>query len=718
MITFNEKEKTFLITNKSIALFLYINEMKQIETVYFGVYKEDISLKYRKEFEDNYSTSYFDTCKNEFIDHSDKSSNEHSLFEISGHDVGDHRPAPIIIRHADGSVATNFLYDSFSVSKGYPSYVDMPHATGEDVDTLTFILRDEFDPNIVLKYNISINNNHDVLIKNFEIENHSKNPINLLKALSLHVDLDSKDFDVHHFGGAWGYERNEFVNHVIDGEQIISSCYGRSSHEENPFFFLTNKNIAIGFNLIYSGNFKASIFTDYSFSTRITYGINDYDFDWVIEPNGLFVTPQASICYSGTGVDNMSQHFHRFINENLIQYKLNKRPIIFNCWEGCEMNFTTESIISYMKDAREIGSELFVLDDGWFSLRNDVMHGLGDWSVNKSKIDLKKVISYCHDIGMKFGLWFEPEMINYDVPIFKKHPEYVLGLDRAKATVHRSQFVLDFSNPEVVDLIYSQMIEVLDNHNIDYIKWDHNRDIKEANSLNLSKEHKQEFYHRYVMGYYSLLSRLRNRYPHMMIEGCASGGGRFDLGTLYYAPLIWTSDNTSASARMNIQYNTSFAYPLGTISSHVSKASDSSYETKSQLALFGSFGFEMNPNMLTDIEKEVLSKYSLLYKKKHNEIFIKGNLYHLSSSVDGLRIYEVISKDKTEAYILLIYYSDIALNSVNVLPCGLDESFNYKIDMPNIENNGKNLMNDGFLVEINKDSKFKISSVFINIIKK
>lgn len=665
MITFNEKTRIFHLTNKSISYYIYLNQEQRLEKLYFGPYLSEISNAdaIRKANVDNNSTQFYDDKDHQEKTFLDQFKSNYALLELSSHGVIDKRGAPIILRYKDGSRITEFLYVEHRINQGILPLKDMPHALDhDDAETLEILLK-ERNHNVYVKYFLTIYKDKDILVKNFEIINHEKEEVQIERAFSMQLDLPCMDYRLVHFSGRWAKERDYKVNDIVDGVQEVTSNYGRSSHEENPFVYLMEKNATmnhgevIGFNMIYSGNFKWRSFTDYFHNLHITYGINDEDFLWVINPNESFVTPQCVISYSSKGVDKMSQNFHAFIKENLITYPYEKdyKPILFNSWEGCYFDFTTDSIVSYIDDAKKIGSELFVLDDGWFGRRDNDYDGLGDWYVNEKKVDLHRVIEHCHKQNMKFGIWFEPEMVNPLSDYYQNNPHCILKEDNNPLTIARHQFHLDFSNPKVVDDIYEQMVKILDAYEIDYIKWDYNRVVYETYSYAFGKERQGEIYHRLVLGYYSLLSRLIERYPHIMFEGCASGGGRFDLGTLYYCPQIWCSDESDPIQRMFIQYNTSLGYPLSTMGAHANANPITSYQTKAQIALFGTYGYEMNPNRLSEKEMEELSEVAKIYKEYHQSVIENGTLYHISSPNEtnflGL---QSVSKDQSTSLFLFM----------------------------------------------------------------
>lgn len=641
MITFNKKTRIFHLTNQSISYYIYLNQEQRLEKLYFGPYLSEISNAdaIRKANVDNNSTQFYDDKDHQEKTFIDQFKSNYALLELSSHGVIDKRGAPIILRYKDGSRITEFLYVKHRINQGIQPLKDMPHALDhDDAETLEILLK-ERNHQVFVKYFLTIYKDKDILVKNFEIINHEKEEVQIERAFSMQLDLPSMDYRLVHFSGRWAKERDYKVNDIVDGVQEVTSNYGRSSHEENPFVYLMEKNATmnhgevIGFNMIYSGNFKWRSFTDYFHNLHITYGMNDEDFLWILKSNESFVTPQCVISYSSNGVDKMSQNFHAFIKVNLITYPYEKdyKPILFNSWEGCYFDFTTDSIVSYIDDAKKIGSELFVLDDGWFGRRDNDYDGLGDWYVNEKKVDLHRVIEHCHKQNMKFGIWFEPEMVNPLSDYYQNNPHCILKEDNNPLTIARHQFHLDFSNPKVVDDIYEQMIKILDTYEIDYIKWDYNRVVYETYSYAYGKERQGEIYHRLVLGYYSLLSRLIKRYPHIMFEGCASGGGRFDLGTLYYCPQIWCSDESDPIQRMFIQYNTSLGYPLSTMGAHANANPIASYQTKAQIALFGTYGYEMNPNRLSEKEMEELSEVAKIYKEYHQSVIENGTLYHISS---------------------------------------------------------------------------------------
>lgn len=687
---YETEHNAYILENGRIAYAVYLNEAGNLENVWFGKALSDYrGILNARKVDGGAECKYYDVVCGEERSYCDGFNPQCTPLELSSHGYADKRGAPIVIRRENGSLATDFRCVGHKTYAGIPALSGMPHARGNErnCETAEFIFK-ECNSEVYLTYRLTIYSDKDVLVKSFEIQNGGKTPITLVRAMSMQQDLTSKDYKLVHFHGRWMHEREYAENDILDGVQEIASNYGRSSAEENPFVYLKSRDAtadcgtAIGFNLIYSGNFKFRVLSDKFCGTHITYGINEEDFSWTLRRGESFRTPQAVIVYSDAGTDAMSRTFHRFIRENLMGYqgKNAYKPVLFNSWEGCSFDFDTASILAYIDSACKIGTELFVLDDGWFGKRNDDTAGLGDWTVNRDKVDLHKVIAHCHERGLKFGIWFEPEMVNYDSDLFRAHPDYALGYRKdGKPYLWRHQMHLDFSRAEIVDNIYRQMKAFLSEYPVDYIKWDYNRAVMEHDADH--PERQGEMYHRLILGYYSLLGRLTEEYPHIMFEGCAGGGGRFDLGTLYYCPQIWASDESDPAQRMEIQFNTSLGYPLSCIASHVNDSHVACYTAKAALALFGTYGYEMNPNELTEKERAELSQIAAIYRKYHSEVIEQGDLYHILSPNDGNRMcMQCVSQDKRVSLVLLMYRKK-ELQKLRYLRLkGLDPSRAYKND--------------------------------------
>lgn len=718
MINFNSETNVFHLFNKDVSYVIHLNGFNRLETLYFGERLNDTSdiIKSRVVYPDN---TYLDK-KMSIMTPAPAYFYPETLQEVSSHGQADKRDAPIIIQHENGSYLTDFEYVKHKIYHGIKPLDSLPSLDAplireenvynkENVDTLEILLKD-ITANVYLTEYISIYRDKNIIAKSFKIENKGKK-IKLLRAFSLQLDLPTSDYYLHHFYGAWARERNEEINKIHDGIQEIGSNRGKSSHQENPFFFISKERNnyengeVFGFNILYSGNWKMRMEKTMYGTLHIVYGINDEDFTYSLGRNESFITPQAVISYSKDGIDKMSQSFHSLIKENIqTDKKEGRRPLIFNSWEGCFFNFNTDSLIAYSNEAKKIGIDLFVLDDGWFGQRENDSSSLGDWEVNTKKVDLHKFVDHLTSIGLDFGIWFEPEMISSNSKLFSEHPEYALGYDENKdwMTLERHQLLLDFTNDEVINCIFDKMCKILDEYPVKYVKWDHNRNMAEHFSIYLDNEKQGEVYHRMTLGYYKLLSKLRIKYPEIFFEGCSAGGARFDLGTLYYVPQIWTSDETDGASRTEIQYFTSLGYPLSSMSSHVSASPQTSYKTKVDVALFGTYGYEMNPTLLNENDLATLNVGTDIFKKYHNEIIMNGTLYHLSSPHDEDQMSLIsVSKDKNKALAIFFERSNHTWHLDYWKLKGLDPKKRYMVNLDGEDKgtySGEYLMKAGYFL--------------------
>ena len=664
LVDYNEKLRLFTLSNNSFGYAIYLNDAGYLETVYFGRAMRDYSDFACVREAGEYASPRYNIRTAREEGYRDGFKADAAPLEVSPHGTWDKRGAPIILRGARGGFETDFRYESHRIYAGLPVEEGMPHAHGAGAETLELTLR-ERTYNVLLRLNLSVFSDKNILIKNFALENAGGAAVKIVRAMSMQLDLPSADYDLVHFCGRWAKERDWCENPVHDGVQEVSSNLGRSSAEENPFVILKARGAdetqgeAIGLNLIYSGNFKFRAFVGAYRGLHITYGMNDEDFEWTLAPGERFAAPQAVVAYSAEGLGGMSAAMHRFVRENLVTYGGSRadRPILFNSWEGRYFSFDTARILTYIDESVRIGTQLFVLDDGWFGARDDDTRGLGDWRVNLKKIDLHKVMAHCKEMGIRFGIWFEPEMVNFDSDLFRAHPEYALGMNagRQELSLMRHQLHLDFACAAAVENIYAQMKAFLTEYPVDYIKWDYNRTVAEHLSGSLPPERQGEVYHRLVLGYYALLGRLTAEFPHTMFEGCSSGGGRFDLGTLYYCPQIWCSDESDPAQRMDIQFNTSYGYPLSAIGSHVNDSKVAPYRTKAALALFGTYGYEMNPELLTEEEVHTLAAAAELYQKYHLSVIEEGTLYRLCAPHGGnYMCMQCVSQDRSASLVIFM----------------------------------------------------------------
>ena len=672
--------------------------------------------------------SYFDGEK-EIIKTLDDFNYETSSMEYPCFGLGDFRPSAIKIKGPNGDFNSDFEYYKHIIIKGKKNLRGLPciRETKEDFDTLKVYLIDKVNQvQVVLNYSVS--NYQNVIVKSVKVTNKNKEDIHVLNLYSSCLDFKTSKYKMHYLSGKYGKERTIRCNNVVKGQQSISSLEGKSSHNFSPFIALSDLNTTEDYgnvysaNLIYSGNFDIKVKVDQCDTTRLLIGINPETFDYCLKENQSFQSPEAVLVYTNKGLGEMSRIYHKLFTNHLIlpYWKEHKRPLLLNSWEGCYFDFNTEKLIAMIDEAHKLGIEMFVLDDGWFGKRNTDSYSLGDWYVNKDKLDLHKVVDHLRSKNMKFGLWFEPEMICPKSDLYETHPDYVIKTPGRNMTLMRHQAMLDMSKKEVCNNIYNQLKKMIDEYHIDYIKWDHNRSITEAYSSSLDKNHMGEFHHRFILGTYSILEKLNKNYPHLLIESCCAGGGRFDAGMLYYTPQIWTSDETDAIERLSIQEGTSFTFPCSSMGAHVSANNRTDYITKANVAMQGSFGYELDPIKLDDKTKELIKKQISDYHKYYN-LTHHGDFYRLINHYEDYSqcSWMFVSNDKKEAlftYVVpvkgLDYYTYVKLK-------GLDENKYYYCELNKKTYLGKFLMEFGLnLTFMNLRTGQSISIYFKEVKKK
>lgn len=639
MIVFDSEKRLFKLENKDISYIFLINEKGILIHLYYGKRIDNFSLNNFLQNGSSWGNYYLEKDTNLEKKYANSYYYDKSLMEIGSFQCGDNRQATFIIDGENSSIC-DFRYINHHIYKGRKEPLNLPHFRVDETNSETLeITLKEISKNIKVVLSFTILNDYPVILRNTKILNESEETLTIKRCNSLTLDFPRTDFKLTHFPGDWSLERQLVQEKLERGHKIISSNFGRSSHDHNSFVFLSDLEASetngevFGLSFLYSGNYKFDIEVNKFNSTRVSLGINDEDFAYNLEKNNEFILPEALIAYSSDGFEKITHTLHDLIREHLISKnnQETKESILLNSWEGCYMDFDTEKILKYIKAAKDIGAKLFVLDDGWFGKRNDDTSSLGDWFINKEKIDLKKVIDYAHSLNMKFGLWIEPEMCNFESDLIKKHPEYALGDIKHDRPLSRHQIGLDFTNQEVRDAIYNQIKDILSNYEIDYVKVDNNSSIYTAYSKSLQGESSGSFYHKLTLGIYEFYDKLMKEFPNILFEGCASGGGKFDLGMLYYFPQIWCSDETDPVQRLFIQFGTSFMYPLKTMGAHVSKNKIMSYQDKAKIALFGTYGYEFDPLKLNEEERKELSDFSYYYNKYHFETISEGDFYRLNN---------------------------------------------------------------------------------------
>lgn len=592
--------------------------------------------------------------------------------EVSGFGVGDYRDSMIALLHADGSRAAEFRFDSYEILDGSYKVDGMPalYDTSATKGETLIITMCEIASDVVLKLYYGVYEKENIITRAAKIINKGQSKITVEKLLSMNLDMMFQNPDMIYFTGRHAFERAPERVPVKHAKIEIGSVRGTSSHQYNPSFILCDRNAdedsgnCYGFCLAYSGNFAASAQKDQKNQVRVQMGINPNGFSYLLNSDEELMAPQVIMSFSGSGFTTLSQQYHDILRENMCRgkYKHEKRPVLINNWEATYFDFNGEKLMDIAKQASQLGIEMLVLDDGWFGKRDSDFSGLGDWFVNEEKLEgsLKQLGESVKAMGMKFGLWFEPEMISEDSDLYRTHPEWALAIPNREPNRSRYQLALDMGRADVRDYLLERMADILSNAPVTYVKWDLNRSICDMYSHASGKEHSGELYHKYVLGVYDLLERLLERFPYILLEGCSGGGGRFDAGMLYYSPQIWCSDNTDAVNRLTIQYGTSFFYPISSVGSHVSACPNHQtgrtvpFKTRGDVAMAGSFGYELDLGKISEEEKqqvkEQVAQFHALYDLTH-----EGDYYRLAApEKDDFMAWAFVAKDKTKAMLTLV----------------------------------------------------------------
>ena len=705
-IRFIEDKNIFKLDTATSTYVIEIFEQGYLLCPYYGAKIPDVNFKgyMFREYFASFSPNNASVQDRSF-------SADVSPLEYSGFGVGDFRKTAVAIRNADGNNCTDFRYVSHKIYKGKPALAGMPatYANSDDeCETLEIYVRDKVtDAAAVLMYTVF--ENYGAMTKAVRIINESDKPMDIEKVYSASVSLNTMDFDIVHLYGRHNAERNMARSPLEHGHTSLSSTRGSSSHFHNPFAALVrhgadeNQGEVYGFNLVYSGNFDITADVDYYECTRVNIGINPDGFNWHLEAGEEFQTPEAVLVFSAEGIGEMSRIFHRLYNNNLIRgrWKTEKRPLLINSWEAAYFSFDTDKLVSFAERAKEVGIEMLVMDDGWFGVRNSDNCSLGDWYVNEDKLPggLGVLIDRVNALGLKFGIWYEPEMISPDSDLYRAHPDWCIHVPGRDCSIARQQYVIDMSRADVRENIYGQMKDVLSKYRIDYVKWDFNRNISEAGSALLSVERGEEIFHRFVLGTYEVMDRLTRDFPDLLIENCSGGGGRFDPAMLYYSPQIWASDNTDAIERIAIQFGTSMCYPASTMGAHVSMSRRTGFETKGNVAMWGTFGYELDPNHLTEKDIEIVKKQVADYHKYY-DLTHNGDLYRIVNPWDNsyYAAWELVSPDKSEMLFTLVNMRYYHCNKRIIRFRGLDADKTYRLEENGELYSGAFLMNAGLNV--------------------
>ena len=642
--------------------------------------------------------------------------------EFSSADAGDYRISSIEPVNSDGSYAFVGKYKSHKIYDGKYRLRTLPTlfaAESEDVQTLEIVLRDAVTgASVTLLYGVFYDK--DVITRAAVFKNGSTGDIRLEKFMSMSIDFMTCDYDLLHFYGHHYFERQTERTPLPHGVFEIGSNRGSSGHFHNPFAVLCGKDAdeqngdAYGFLLMYSGNFILSTEVDGYSQTRVAMGINPQQFEFNIKPGETFEAPEAVLTYSKDGFSKLSHRYHDIFRNNACDSKFvhSSRPVILNSWEPFRFTFDEEKLVKTAELGKTLGADLFVLDDGWFGqgkfARDNETAGLGDWTHDPKKLPngIEGLAEKIHALGIKFGLWFEPEMVNENSNLYSEHPDWVLKVPNRAPSRSRHQLCLDLSNPDVCDYIIEAINKVLDTGAVDYVKWDYNRYVCDVYSSYYSKDRQGEVGHRYILGLYKILDGIVKAHPDILFEGCSGGGGRFDGAMLCYFPQIWCSDNTDAPSRLIVQYGTSFAYPVSTMGAHVSACPNKKvkrtvpWKTRAFTAMHGTYGYELDPAKMTAEELTACKELTDIYVENQQLIY-ESDYYRLSSPYDNeiFTAWQFVSKDKTRSLVFAVT-QDISILDRNcyVKPQGLDPDRLYKVKGHDLYLSGKTLQSEGLLI--------------------
>lgn len=712
-IIYNQETGEFHLYNREISYIMQILRNGQMGQLYFGK-RVPLEQSYGYLVEYSHRPMSSEVYENEY-----GFSLGNLRQEYPAYGTTDYRMPAVEIAQENGSRITDFTYVSHRIYRGKPKLKGLPATYVEEdseADTLEILMRDELiGTEMTLIYSVFAEEN--AVARSACFENCGDKKIHIETAMSMSLDLPDADYEWIQFSGAWARERYVKERMLQQGIQSVGSLRGASGHMHNPFVILKRPSAdefqgeVMGFSLVYSGNFLAQAEVDTYNVTRMMMGIHPHGFSWCLDPGERFQTPEAVMVYSDCGLNGMSQSFHRLYRRRLVrgEWREKDRPVLINNWEATYFNFNEEKLVEIAKTAKEDGVELFVLDDGWFSTRCGETSGLGDWWENRERLPggIRGLSEKIEALGMKFGLWFELEMVNKDSELFRKHPDWILATPGRAQSHGRKQYVLDFSRKEVVDAIYAMVEKILSESKVSYIKWDMNRNITECYSSAFGAEHQGEIFHRYILGVYDLYERLIRAFPHILFESCASGGGRFDPGMLYYAPQAWTSDDSDAVERLKIQYGTSFCYPISSMGAHVSVTPNhqlgrvTPIRFRGDVAAFGVFGYELDPGRLSEEDRNTVRE-QIAFVKKYRSLIHNGTFYRLSSPFGGnITSWMVVSSDRRQALVAIYkVLNDVNCEFRRLKLHGLEEELRYRIrenDSVRGIHSGSELMNIGLV---------------------
>jgi len=707
MVIFDGDRRVFKLDTDGTSYLMGVTEEGYLGNIYYGKKIDTTDVMYTmRTSERPYTPSKLPGEKVSFM--------EKFPMEYPFDGTGDFHGNCISIKDSEGQEGLELLYKSHNIYAEKRKLAGLPSARGEGSMSLDIVLEDKaVGAEVTLTY--TVYEECDVITRSVSVKNTARQAFYITKALSACLNLETDLSDILSLHGAWARERHIQRSKINYGSYITESVRGEPGHQDHPFIAVLSEDCTqdhgdiYAMNLVYSGNFIARVQKDHFDRTRTSIGINPDRFCWKLESGESFQVPEVILQYSCQGIGGMTRNFHDFFRGYILPPKWTEaeRPVLINNWEATYFDFDDEKLVQIAEQASKLGIEMLVMDDGWFGHRNMDNSSLGDWYVNEEKIKggLKNLVDRINALGMKFGIWFEPEMISPDSDLYREHPEWVLALKDREPGMCRTQYILDLSRHEVVDYIYGRLYEILSSANIEYVKWDMNRPVAEAASLSLPADRQGEVMHRHVLALYEMQERLVNDFPDLLLENCSGGGARFDAGMLYYSPQIWCSDNADPVERLMIQEGTHLIYPLSTTGTHVADSPNhvngriSPFDTRADVALAGTFGYELDVTKIAEEERNLIPAQIEKFKKYRN-LIQTGDYYRLASFRENGRYdsYMVVSKDKDKAVLIYVQVvTDSNMPGRKLKLQGLDPVKKYTIN--NAVYLGSTLMNVGYIME-------------------
>ncbi|MBO7637526.1 MAG: alpha-galactosidase [Treponema sp.] len=716
MISFDEEKKLFRLDTENSTYCILISERGYLAHCYYGskIGGDDVSyLTRQKEY--GFSDSPVFREKLSLLDFLPQ--------EIPTSGVGDFRESALAVTNSNGNNAVELKYKSYEIFNGTNRLTGLP-CVFDSVDAKSQTLRiTACDEVLGISADLfyTVFDDTDAIVRSVKITSNAKEAVYIKRALSASFDMDNDSYDTISLNGSWARERHIDRHPIHMGIQKSCSVRGETSHQEQPFTAILERNAdwnmgkVYGLNLIYSGNFTAQIQRNQFDSLRASIGINPENFSWKLNCGESFETPQAVLVFSDKGLNGMSHAFHDLYRNHLIRspYKNKMRPVLINNWEGTYFDFDTEKLLDIAREAHKDGIEMLVMDDGWFGKRSFDDNSLGDWIVNEKKLKggLKYLVDQVNALGMKFGIWFEPEMVSPDSDLFRAHPDWAIQIKGREPGMSRCQYVLDITRKEVRDHIMNSLEAVLHSANVEYVKWDMNRQLCDIGSVDLPADQMGEFYHRYVLAVYSMQEQLVTDFPNLLLENCSGGGARFDPGMFYYGPQIWCSDDTDAFERLAIQEGTALVYPLSTMGAHVSVCPNHAcgrttpFKTRGYVALSGTFGYELDITKLSEDDRKMIPRQIALYKK-FSPLVREGIYYRIASASENREFdaWASISRDRKQAlmtFVQIFNHPNFKTRMIKIP--GLNENTMYKVSWPDedqekyppLKLSGSTIMNAG-----------------------